>query len=470
MRRSLLLTTFLGLASLQPGCRSNELPPSPPPAGDTDAGVEDAGLPDAGGEVTTDGGLPPEMTLQKAEVQVPADMKAAPFNVTRTLNIPNPMQVSLYARVPSARFIAVSPEGTLLVSVPAQNRVMQVRPRPGQSPEVTQWAGGLGRPHDIVFHERDGQVWVFVSEKNRVTRSRWMAGETTRGAAEVVVSGLPDASLPELQGAYGHELKNIAVDSQHRVYVSIASTCNVCLSDTTSDPLRGAIYRWDWAGGSRELFARGLRNAEGLAWVPGTDTLWVAVNNRDNVPYPLDDGTGRYGKVVPEYVDNHPPEALTSVRAGGHYGWPFCNPNPDSPSGLKHMPLDRDYDMNRDGSRVDCATLDRTDQGIQAHSAPLGLTFFDNAELTPAWKRGALVAYHGSWNRTERTGYKVTVFPWDLATNQLTGEVDLVTGFENQDLSVWGRPVDVALNPKGGFFISDDFAGAIYLVEPVRLP
>ncbi|RKH00634.1 PQQ-dependent sugar dehydrogenase [Corallococcus carmarthensis] len=335
---------------------------------------------------------------------------------------------------------------------------------------MTQWASGLGRPHDIVFHERDGQVWVFLSEKDRVTRSRWTAGETTRGTVETVVTGLPDASLPELHGAYGHELKNLAVDSRHRVYVAIASTCNVCLSDTTSDPLRGAIYRWDWSGGSRELFARGLRNAEGLAWEPGTDTLWVAVNNRDNTPYPFDDGTGQYGKVIPEYVDNHPPEALTSVRQGGHYGWPFCNSNPDTASGLKHMPLDRDYDMNRDGSKADCAALDKTDQGIQAHSAPLGLTFFDNGELNPAWKRGALVAYHGSWNRTERTGYKVTVFPWDLATHQPTGEVDVVTGFKNPDLSVWGRPVDVALAPGGGFIVSDDFAGALYRIAATTQP
>ncbi|MFP2898913.1 PQQ-dependent sugar dehydrogenase [Corallococcus sp. 4LFB] len=465
MRLPLLLTTFLGLMSLQSGCRTDSPVPFPTPQ---DAGTVDAGIADAG--LSPDAGQPPEWTLQSTEVQVPEGMRGAPFDVPRFLNIPSGMMVSVWARVPGARFIAFSPEGTLLVSVPGQGKVMQVRPRSGQAPEVTQWAGGLGRPHDIVFHERDGQVWVFLSEKDRVTRSRWMAGETTRGAAETVISGLPDASLPELHGTYGHELKNLAVDSQHRVYVAIASTCNVCLSDTTSDPLRGAIYRWDWSGGSRELFARGLRNAEGLAWEPGTDTLWVAVNNRDNTPYPFDDGTGQYGKVIPEYVDNHPPEALTSVRQGGHYGWPFCNPNPDTASGLKQMPLDRDYDMNRDGSNADCAALDRTDQGIQAHSAPLGLTFFDNAELNPAWKRGALVAYHGSWNRTVRTGYKVTVFPWDPDTHQPTGEVDVVTGFVNPDQSVWGRPVDVALAPGRAFIVSDDQAGALYRIAPLTLP
>ncbi|RKG52299.1 hypothetical protein D7X30_34520 [Corallococcus sp. AB011P] len=270
-----MLATFLGLACLRTGCKSNSTnAPEPSPS------IQDSGVVDAGPQPVT-------WNLQAAQVQVPEGMRGAPFDVPRSLNIPSGMSVSVWARVPGARFIAFSPEGTLLVSVPGQNKVMQVRPRAGQAPEVTQWAGGLGRPHDIVFHERDGQVWVFLSEKDRVTRSRWTPGETTRGTVETVVTGLPDASLPELHGAYGHELKNLAVDSRHRVYVAIASTCNVCLSDTTSDPLRGAIYRWDWSGGSRELFARGLRNAEGLAWEPGTDTLWVAVNNRDNTPYPF---------------------------------------------------------------------------------------------------------------------------------------------------------------------------------------
>ncbi|NOJ93145.1 hypothetical protein HMI51_09400 [Corallococcus coralloides] len=190
--------------------------------------------------------------------------------------------------------------------------------------------------------------------------------------------------------------------------MAIASTCNVRLSDITSDPLRGAICPWDWSGGSLELFARGLRSAEGLAWEPGADTRWVAANNRDNTPSPFDDGTGQY---------------------------------------------------------------DKTDQGIQAHSAPRGLTFFGNGELDPAWKRGARVACHGSWNRTGRTGDKGHRLPGEpLATRRHTEEVDLVTGFKCPDLSVWGQPVDVALAPGGGFIVSDAAAGALYRIAATAWP
>ncbi|MGZ3460786.1 MAG: PQQ-dependent sugar dehydrogenase, partial [Archangium sp.] len=289
---------------------------------------------------------------------------------------------------------------------------------------------------------------------------------TQRHDAVVLVDGLPDSSLPELHGNYGHELKNIAVDSADRLYVSIASTCNACLEDTQSTPERATLYRYGPEGGTGQLFARGLRNAEGLAFIPGTDSLWVTVNARDNIAYPFDDGTGQYGKVIPEYVDDHPPEALTRLREGGQYGWPFCNPNPDTPSRLEQMPFDRDYELNRDG-HVDCGGMDRFDQGLQAHSAPLGLAFLHGTAFPAPYNPGVVVAYHGSWNRTRPTGYKVAYFPWDAAAGQPTGELELVSGWASPDgQSVWGRPVDVGITADGALLISDDKAGALYLLRP----
>ncbi|WP_375767482.1 sugar dehydrogenase [Archangium gephyra] len=434
------------------GCRSA-------PQGPADSGT---------GPEPTDAGTdtpPPAAASVQVPVTVPEGLRAAPFNSARTLTVPPGFSISVFARVDEARFMAVAPNGDVLVSQPGQGTVKLVRPRPGQTPEVFDWATGLRRPHDIVFHTRGGTTSVYVSETHRVTRSPWVAGETQRQEAQVLVDGLPDASSPELNGNYGHELKNIAVDSAGRLYVSIASTCNVCLSDTQSTPERATVYRYGPDGGAGQLFAQGLRNAEGLAFVPGTDTLWVTVNARDNIPYPHDDGTGQYGRVVPEYVDNHPPEALTHVREGGQYGWPFCNPSPDSPSGLEQMPFDRDYDFNRGGA-VDCGQLDRFDQGIQAHSAPLGLTFLAGTAFPAPYSPGVVVAYHGSWNRTQRTGYKVAYFPWDTAAGQPTSQLDLVTGWVAPDgRSVWGRPVDVAVTADGALLISDDQADALYLLR-----
>jgi glucose/arabinose dehydrogenase len=440
--RHWLLPAAVLLCLSAPGCRS--APNGPPDAG-------------AG----TDG--PPGASVQ-VPVTVPEGLGASPFNSPRTLNVPPGFSISVFARVDEARFMAVAPNGDVLVSQPDQGTVKLVRPRPGQTPEVFDWATGLRRPHDLVFHTRGGTTSVYVSETHRVTRSPWVSGETQRQEAQVLVDGLPDASSPELNGNYGHELKNIAVDSQGRLYVSIASTCNVCLSDTQSTPERATVYRYGPDGGAGQLFARGLRNAEGLAFVPGTDTLWVTVNARDNIPYPHNDGTGQYGRIVPEYVDNHPPEALTRVREGGQYGWPFCNPNPDTQAGLDAMPFDRDYTLNRSGN-VDCGQMDRFDQGIQAHSAPLGLAFLAGTAFPAPYTQGVVLAYHGSWNRTQRTGYKVAYFPWDAA-GQPGAQVDLVTGWVSPDgQSVWGRPVDVAVTADGGLLISDDQAGALYLLR-----
>jgi len=189
--------------------------------------------------------------------------------------------------------------------------------------------------------------------------------------------------------------------------------------------------------------------------------LWVAVNNRDNLAYPYNDRSGNYGKVIQSYVDNHPPEEFTQVRDGGNYGWPFCNPNPDTGKGLNNMPFDRDYQFNADG-HVDCSKIDRISKGIQAHSAPLGLTFLQNTNF-PLYQNGAAVTLHGSWNRTQKTGYKVAYFPWD-STNQMPGEQDdLVSGWLDEATpEVWGRPVDLVVDQQENLLISDDYSGTIY--------
>ena len=105
--------------------------------------------------------------------------------------------------------------------------------------------------------------------------------------------------------------------------------------------------------------------------------------------------------------------------------------------------------------------MDRINRGIQAHSAPLGLTFFQNTNAPDAYRAGAAVGLHGSWNRTQKTGYKVAFFPWDALTQLPGDQVDLVTGWADA-FSSWGRPVDVAVDPAGAILISDDQAGAIY--------
>ncbi|MDB5078695.1 MAG: L-sorbosone dehydrogenase [Chloroflexi bacterium] len=409
----------------------------------------------------------PEGASVRVKVQVPDNLRSGVFSQDRFLNLPPNFSISVMARIPSARFLAYAPNGDLLVSQPSGGRIMLVQSQAGGGSQVGTFASGLRNPHDMVFHLIDGTMYLYVAESNQINRYVYTNGDTTARNREIVVRNLPDASTPELNGNYGHQLKNIALDSNHKLYVSIASTCNACLSDTRSNPVRGSIYQYDANGQNGRLFAQGIRNAEGLAFVPGTNDLWVAINNRDNIAVP-DPASPNYKRVIPSYVDNHPPEAFTKVRDGGNYGWPFCNSNPDSPSGLDNMPYDRDVEFNADGS-VDCGKMDRINKGIQAHTAPLGLTFLQDTAFAPDYKAGAVIALHGSWNRTSPTGYKVIYFPWDSARQQPGDQLDLVTGWLTGG-SAWGRPVDVAVDPVGNMAISDDSSGTVYKLTYTRPP
>jgi len=408
-------------------------------------------------------------------VTVPPSMRAAPFDVSRTLTVPPGFKISVYTRINQARFMLPLPNGDLLVSQPGSGKVLLVRPNANGEGVVSDFATGLSSPHDLVLDVQGGVTYLYLSESSQISRSVYQAGDTVRRAASMIVNGLPDASTPELKGAYAHALKNIALDSNHKLYVSVASATNSDPSDVTGSFKRAAIYVYNPDGTGGRLFAQGLRNAEGLAVVPGTNTLWVAVNNRDNIAYPVhgdwqNDGSGDdYGKVIQSYVDRHPPEEFTSVRDGANYGWPYCNPNPDT--GVDQMPFDRDVQNNADGSKLDCGSIDRISKGIQAHSAPLGLSFLQGSKVPVAYRNGAVIGLHGCWNCSTVVGNKVIYFPW-TAQGTPGAELDLVSGWVTDAVNKvrWGRPVDVVPDSAGNILISDDTASAIYKLTSVSQP
>jgi glucose/arabinose dehydrogenase len=268
------------------------------------------------------------------------------------------------------------------------------------------------------------------------------------------VTGLPDSSSPELHGAYGHELKNIAFGPDGKLYVDLGSTCNICLTDTQSDPRRAAIYVYDENGKNGRLFAQGIRNGEGVQFFPDSNELWVTINARDNMPDPR-------GKVRTEYVDDHPPDTLIRARDGGNYGWPFCQPDPDTTR--RNMPFVRDMNMNKDG-HVDCSKMDRHDLALGAHVAALGLEFVPGSLVGSEAKMVALIGMRGSWNRSRKVGYKIVYVPFGAdAKPNADKPVDLVTGWLNDATQeAWGRPVDAVAGKDGSIFISDDTSGTVY--------
>jgi glucose/arabinose dehydrogenase len=196
---------------------------------------------------------------------------------------------------------------------------------------------------------------------------------------------------------------------------------------------RGDVLAFDPDGKNEKVFATGLRNCAGLALQPGAGALWCVVNERDMLG------------------NNLPFEYATSVKEGAFYGWPWYY-------------IGNHEDPRRKGERPDLADkVTVPDVLMQAHSAPLGITFNTGDGLGAKYKGGAFVALHGSWNRATRTGYKVVYLPFTNGTP--TGEYeDFMTGFVTTDKQVWGRPVGVAIASDGSLIVTEDANGTIWRV------
>jgi glucose/arabinose dehydrogenase len=213
-----------------------------------------------------------------------------------------------------------------------------------------------------------------------------------------------------------------------KIYVSIGSTCNVCLE---TDPHRAAVWIYNLDGSGGRLYARGLRNAVGMTINPWNSQVWVTNNGRDDMG------------------DNLPPDTVYALQDGGNYGWPRCHAGDL---------LDPTY-----GHPGDCKGVAAPLINLQAHSAPLGLAFY-NADRFPAQYHGLFIAFHGSWNRSIPTGYKVVFVPLS-SHGQVAGPVqDFATGWLMNTNNALGRPVGLAIGPDGALYVSDDKGGVIYRI------
>jgi glucose/arabinose dehydrogenase len=335
------------------------------------------------------------------------------------LRVADGFTVSLYAEVPKARFLRPTPAGDLLVSVPREGRVVRlVRDGDGDGLPDGQEVllEGLDKPHGLDLHEG----WLYVGEGSAVARVRFdVASGRAAGAPERIVSGLPAGG--------NHWTRTVRVGPDERLYVTVGSSCNVCLEE---DERRAAMLRFALDGSEAQIFARGLRNAVGFDWQPGTGDLYATDNGRDLLG------------------DDTPPCELNLVVEGGDYGWPVANgdrvPDPDFGA----------------GNEARIAASRPPAHGFGAHNAPLGIVFLQSERQPEGWRGRALAALHGSWNRTRKDGYEVVSLTW---RDGAIREEPFLTGFL-LDEDVIGRPVDVAEASDGTIFVSDDYAGAIYRV------
>ena len=450
--RHLSALAVAGLLVVATGCSGT---PTAAPAGTTAAPTTPA---------------PASSPLQTVDLTVASDLAGFPLDQPRTLQAPTGWSVSVFARLDGARLLAWTPDGRLLVSRPKAGEVDVLTPAAGSgAPTTTTLLSGLDQPHGLAFH--DGRL--YVAQSDQVDTYAYADGRAT--GAQVLVDGLPDAKSPDLRGAYAHALKSVAVGADGAAYVSVGSTGNISAEDRAADPQRAVILRVPPGGGKAEVFARGVRNGTGLAIAPD-GAVWTAVNNRDNIEYPYDrdyDGDGRsdQGEVLPAYVGDHPMEPFAKLTQGRDLGWPYCNPDPDVDPGVPGSALDysdrpfvRDVETNADGSKLDCSTLAPVEQGMGAHSAPLGLSFTSGAGLPGPYGVGALVGLHGSWNRTPPRAPEVSFFSYAKGT--MGDQQTLLTGFQSADGDRWGRPVAAVQGPDGAVYVSDDVAGAVYRMQP----
>ena len=283
----------------------------------------------------------------------------------------------------------------------------------GKADENVVFASGLGAPHSVAW--KDG--WLYVGESHQVIRLRDTNGDLRADEREVIVPNLP---------AWGmHFTRTVGFGPDGALYVSVGSDCNAC----EDEPHRATILRAGPDGSALEVFARGLRNAVGFTWNPDTKEMWATDNGRDWLG------------------DDLPPEDLNLVQRGGDYGWPYCYgqrvPDPEL------------------GSAACCAKTIPTTFEMPAHSAPLGLAFYTGAMFPPEYRGDLFIAFHGSWNRSAPTGYKVVRVRFK--NGKPVGIEDFV--------DVWfkggraqHRPVDVAVGPDGALYISDDRGGTIFRV------
>jgi glucose/arabinose dehydrogenase len=316
------------------------------------------------------------------------------------------------------RFISFGPDGVLHVADRGSGRIVALPDANGDgvADEKRVVADNLPGVHSLTHHEG---AW-YAGVPSGVVRLVDSDGDGVTDQRATVIDDYPtDGS---------HTTRTVAFLPDGRMVVSIGSSCNVCEEE---DPRRAAIVVYDGPNGEGErVFARGLRNAVGLAVDPATGELWATNNGRDLLG------------------DDVPPETLYRAEDGADYGWPACiNGSMEDP------------DLGNPGA---CEGIERPVAEMQAHSAPLGLTFGAGTTFPPEYRDDVFVAFHGSWNRSDLTGYKVVRLPFEDG-EPARGVEDFATGWLDGG-AVSGRPVGLAVGPDGALYVSDDKAGFVYRI------
>lgn len=338
-----------------------------------------------------------------------------------SLEVPQGFNLELVAQnLGYVRFIATTEQDDLVATITDRGQVLllQDRDQNGTAETQTVLIDGLNEPQSLVF---DGE-WLYFSESGTVSRVLFdHSTGSLAGKIETILQDLPYDLI--------HKAKAIGISPDRKLHIAIGSPCNVCEPE---DPRYAAMLRSELDGSNPQIYARGLRNSVGFDWAPWSGDLYATGNARDLLG------------------DNFPPDELNLVVEDGFYGWPYVNGDnvPDPDFGNKQPDL----------ARLAIAPAFK----FRPHNAPLGIHFVEaHRSLPQDFNRTALVALHGSWNRSVLDGYKVISLHWDDQGN--IESRDFVSGFLADD-GIMGRPVGITQDSQGRFYITDDLGGQIYRV------
>lgn len=341
--------------------------------------------------------------------------------------------VGLFAEgLDKPRLARTAPNGDVFVAETAAGRIKIFRgvTADGKPEQTALFIEGLEKPFGIAFYPAgDNPQWIYVADYDRIIRLPYRNGDLkARGNFE---------KLAEIPGGTGHTTRDIQFSQDGKsMFVSVGSKSNVEDPDTTPEEKeRADILQFDVNGGSRKIFAYGIRNAVGLAVDPKSGELWCSVNERD--------GLG----------DNLVPDYITHVEAGGFYGWPwwYMGQHQDPRHLGKHPEL-KDKVIT-------------PDVVLQPHNASLQLTFYDGKQFPAEYQGDIFASEHGSWNKAVRVGYEVIRVPRHQ-TARASGEYeDFLTGFVVDNEHVWGRPVGITVAKDGSLLVTDDASGSIWRIS-----
>lgn len=345
------------------------------------------------------------------------------------LNLPKGFKINVFASgdFKRPRWMTLAPNGDVFVADAGANSVIILRDndKDGIADERFVFSDKLSQPFGMAFNAG----YFYVANTDSVVRFKYKTGQTK-------AEGEPEKIIKLTEGGYNqHWTRNIIFSPDgKKLYVSIGSSGNV---DVEKDERRAAISEYNPDGTGYRLYASGMRNPIGLAWNPANRELWTAVNERD----------GLGDDLVPDYV--------TSVKDGAFYGFPFAY-------------IGQNEEPRRKGENP--AAVKKTivpDVLVQAHSAALGIQFYDGKMFPKEYRGDAFVALHGSWNRAKLTGYKIIRVRFNHGKPIGNGYEDFLTGWLPNENSreVWGRPVGLLVNADGSLLIADDGANKIWRVS-----